>query len=179
MLHTNIRLCHRIINAVLCVMECLICEFGFVWNESDLVFIEIANIFQHELEWHGMFSVITQLCPKMHVNNCTLLQLEIALAKTKWTNQPTATTLYAQRNRTVTWIACKIKQQRGKNWVRCVYVTQCHVKQNCGRVKMMGTVRKCLVQRTINFEMWIDLNCTMSTHTQTLYWRQWLCAKPN
>lgn len=26
---------------------------------------------------------------------------------------------------------------------------------------MMGTVRKCLVQHTINFEMWIDLNCTV------------------
>lgn len=54
------------------------------------------------------------------------------------------------------------KQDRGQSCC-CVqthfHVIQYRVKQNCGRVKMIWTVRKCLVQTVINLKLWIDLKC--------------------
>lgn len=98
-------------------MECLICEI--FWNESDLVFIEIANKTSTQNGIGRFFFTITQMCPEMRVNIVLHLNSKLALAKR---TKPTKTTLYAQQD---SQLDCVQNNKKKLSAMRLCYTMPC------------------------------------------------------
>lgn len=143
-------LCHRVTNAILCVMECLICEI--IWNESEFVFIAIANTYI-SLAWH-VFRNYSNFGPDMRVNPA---RNRICSAKRQTNHNHFVRTMCL---RATTGRSIRLRAKREK--IECDAFTLHNAMLN----KMWpceddGWVRKCLVQHTIKFwnVNWFKLYC--------------------